>query len=515
MPPPRPIRHPISLTRSWRPAGPRRGAQQVTVLFADLKDSTELIRGLDPEAAQQLLDPALHCMMDAVHRFEGTVNQVLGDGIMALFGAPIAHEDHALRACYAALAMQTAMRAYTDDVRRTRGLELRMRVGLNAGEVVVRAIGNDLHMDYSAVGETTVLAARMEQTATPGSIRLSAATLRLVEGLVQVTALGPVPVKGLEEPVEVFELMGASHLRRRLQAAAMRGLTPFVGRQHELAALHQALAQAQAGQGQVVALVGRRAWASPVWCMRWSTRTACRAGVLESASVSYGKATPYFPVIDLLKRYCQIDDGDEARTIRARVTGQFSPWTRRCRTPSRPCWRCWMSCQTTVPHTGPAAAPQRTLEALRRVLLRESQVQPLLLVFEDLHWIDSETQALLDRLIESLPTAHLLLLVNYRPVPARLGQQNLLHASAARPAATRQRRGLPGGAAGGRPSLAPLLPLLMARTAGNPFFLEESAHPGRDSSPGGPAGPIGWPHRSRACRSRPRSRPCWRRASTA
>ncbi len=223
--------------------------KQVTVLFADLKDSTELIRGLDPEAAQQLLDPALHHMMDAVHRFEGTVNQVLGDGIMALFGAPIAHEDHALRACYAALAMQAAMRASTDDVRRTRGLELRMCVGLNSGEVVVRAIGNDLHMDYSAVGETTHLAARMEQLATPGSIRLTAATLRLVEGVVQVNALGPVPVKGLPEPVEVFELTGASTIRRRLQASAARGLTRFVGRQQELAALQQALEQAGAGHG--------------------------------------------------------------------------------------------------------------------------------------------------------------------------------------------------------------------------------------------------------------------------
>jgi class 3 adenylate cyclase len=230
--------------------------KQVTVLFADLKDSTELIRGLDPEAAQQLLDPALHRMMDAVHRFEGTVNQVLGDGIMALFGAPIAHEDHALRACYAGLAMQAAMQPYTEDVRRTRGLELRMRVGLNSGEVVVRAIGNDLHMDYSAVGETTHLAARMEQLATPGSIRLTANTLGLVEGLVRVTALGPVPVKGLVEPIEVFELVGVSPLRRRLQAAVVRGLTRFVGRQHELDALHQALAQAAAGHGQVAALVG-------------------------------------------------------------------------------------------------------------------------------------------------------------------------------------------------------------------------------------------------------------------
>ena len=205
--------------------------KQVTVLFADIKDSTELIRDLDPEAAQQLLDPALHHMMDAVHRYEGTVNQVLGDGIMALFGAPIAHEDHALRACYAALAMQAAMREYTEEVRRTHGLELRIRVGLNSGEVVVRAIGNDLHMDYSAVGQTTHLAARMEQLATPGSIRQTAATLRLVEGLVQVNALGPIPVKGLTEPVEVFELVGASAVRRRLQAAVARGLTRFVGRE--------------------------------------------------------------------------------------------------------------------------------------------------------------------------------------------------------------------------------------------------------------------------------------------
>ena len=268
----------------------------MTVLFADLKDSTELIRGLDPEAAQQLLDPALHHMMDAVHRFEGTVNQVLGDGIMALFGAPIAHEDHALRACYAALAMQAAMRTYTEEVRRTRGLELRMRVGLNSGEVVVRAIGNDLHMDYSAVGETTHLAARMEQMATPGSIRLTPATLRLVEGLVQVNALGPVPVKGLVEPVEVFELVGASGVRRRLQAAAARGLTRFVGRDQELVVMQQALEQASAGHGQVVALVGEAGVGKSrlVYECVHSHRTQGWR-VLESASVSYGKATPVLP----------------------------------------------------------------------------------------------------------------------------------------------------------------------------------------------------------------------------
>src|SRR6516165_3070882 len=230
--------------------------KQITVLFADLKGSTELIRDLDPEQAQALLDPALHAMMDAVHRLEGTVNQVLGDGIMALFGAPVAHEDHAVRACYAALAMQTALRHYAEEVRRSHGLEMQARVGLNSGEVVVRAIGNDLHMDYSAVGQTTHLAARMEQLATPGSIRLTAATLRLVEGLVQVNALGQFPVKGLTEPVEVFELVGASTIRQRLQATAGRGLTRFVRRQPELATLQQTRAHAGTSHGQLVALVG-------------------------------------------------------------------------------------------------------------------------------------------------------------------------------------------------------------------------------------------------------------------
>jgi class 3 adenylate cyclase len=223
--------------------------KQVTVLFADLKGSMELLAGRDPEEARQLLDPVRDRMMAAVHRYEGTVNQVLGDGIMALFGAPIAHEDHAVRACYAALAMQEAIRRYSEEVRRTHGVELHIRVGLHSGEVVVRSIGNDLRMDYSAVGQTTHLAARMEQLATPGSIRLTAATLRLVDGLVRVNALGPIPVKGMTEPVEVSELVGASAIRQRLQAAVARGLTRFVGRDQELANLQQALTQAGAGHG--------------------------------------------------------------------------------------------------------------------------------------------------------------------------------------------------------------------------------------------------------------------------
>jgi class 3 adenylate cyclase/tetratricopeptide (TPR) repeat protein len=451
--------------------------KQVTVLFADIKDSTELIRDLDPEEAQKLLDPAIHIMMEAVHRFEGTVNQVLGDGIMALFGAPIAHEDHAARACYTALAMQAAMQDYTEAVRRSRGLTLRIRVGLNSGEVVVRTIGNDLHMDYSAVGPTTNLASRMEQLADPGRIILTASTLRLVEGLVQVNALGPIPVKGMNEPVAVYELTGTSSIRRRLQAAATRGLTKFVGRDTEIDALHQALEQASSGHGQIVAAVGEAGVGKSrlIYEFVHSHRTQGWL-VLESTSVSYGKATPYFPVMDLLKRYVHVEDNDDARTIRAKVTGQIVTLDE--------------TLQETIPallslldalpedspflQLDPPQRRQRTLDGLKRILLRESQVQPLVLVFEDLHWIDSETQTLLDSLVESLPSAQLLLLVNYRP--------EYQHGWGGKTYSQLRLDPLPPASAetflaallGDDSSLAPLTPLLIARTQGNPFFLEES-----------------------------------------
>jgi class 3 adenylate cyclase/tetratricopeptide (TPR) repeat protein len=452
--------------------------KQVTVFFTDITDSTRLIEGLDPEAAQQLLDPAIHLMMDAVHRFEGTVNQVLGDGIMALFGAPIAHEDHALRACYAALALQSAIRPYADAVRRAHGMVLQLRVGLNSGEVVVRAIGNDLHMDYSAVGQHTHLAARMEQLATPGTILLTAATGRLVEGLVRINALGAVPVKGLTAPVEAFELVGVTALRRRLQAAAARGLTRFVGRQHELAALRQALAQAVAGHGQVVALVGEAGVGKSRLAYEFVHAHPTQGWrVLESASVSYGKATPYFPVQDLLKRYCHLDEQDDPRTVRAKVTGQVLTLDAAL----QDTLPALLSLLEVLPDDSPFRSldpPQRrqhTLQALKRVLLRESQMQPLCLVFEDLHWIDAETQALLDSLVESLPTARLLLLVNYRP-EYQHGWGNKTYYTQLRldPLPPASAEEFLAALLGDDPSLAPLKQLLIARTAGNPFFLEES-----------------------------------------
>ena len=451
--------------------------KQITVLFADIRGSMELIQGLDPEEARRILDPALHLMMEAVHRYEGTVNQVLGDGIMALFGAPLAHEDHAIRACYAALAMQRAMQRYTEEVRRSHGIAVRSRIGLNSGEVVVRAIGNDLHMDYSAIGQTTHLAARMEQLAAPGSILLTAATLRLVDGLVQVTALGPVPVKGLSTPVEVFELVGASPIRQRLQATAARGLTRFVGRQHELDLLRQAQERAGAGEGQVVAVVGAPGVGKSRLLYECIHSHRSQGWlVLESAAVSYGKAMAYLPVLDMLKHYCRIEDRDETRAIRAKVTGQVLTLDERLQDtiPALLALLDALPEDSAFRALDPSQRRQCTLEAFKHVLLRESQVQPLLLVFEDLHWVDSETQALLDSLVESIATSRLLLLVNYRPEyqHAWIAQKYYteIHLEPLAPASADE---LLGALLGEASELAPLKQLLIARTEGNPFFLEE------------------------------------------
>jgi class 3 adenylate cyclase/tetratricopeptide (TPR) repeat protein len=450
--------------------------KQVTVLFADLKGSMELLADRDPEEARKLLDPVLERMMEAVHRYEGTVNQVMGDGIMALFGAPLAHEDHAVRACYAALTMQESVKKYADEVRRSHAAVVKVRVGLNSGEVVVRAIGSDLHMDYTAVGQTTHLAARMEQIADPGAIVITPETLALAEGYVEVKSLGQVPVKGLADAVEVYEVTGAGPARTRLQASARRGLTRFVGRDAELDQLRRAQQLAGTGHGQVAAIVGEAGVGKSRLVYEFTHSHRLQGWlVLESASVSYGKATSYWPVIDLLKGYFKIQDRDDLREIREKVTGKLLTLDEALK-PTLPALLALLDApvdDAAWRTLDPAQRRQRTLDAVRRVLLREAREQPLLVIFEDLHWIDGETQALLDGLVESLGSARLLLLVNYRPEYQHVWSNKTSYSQMRLDALPAESAGeLLEALLGDDPGLAPLKQRLVKR--GNPFFLEET-----------------------------------------
>jgi len=467
--------------------------KQITVLFADVVSSTEIIQDLDPEEAQRLLDGAVQAMMDAVHRYQGTVSRLMGDGLMALFGAPVAHEDHALRACYAALAMQDGVRRYADDAHRRHGIAIQIRVGLNSGPVIVRLLSDDLHRDYTAMGPTVHLAARVEQLARPGTTLLTASTLALAAGFVQVQPLGLTPIRGIAEPVETYTLTGAEPSRRRFQATTTRGLTRFVGREAELAALQRAAERAGDGQGQIVALVGEPGIGKSRLVHEIVQATAgdestpgstpARWLVLEGGAVSYGRATPWLPVVDLLKRYCGVEPRDDPETAREQVMARLLGLDDGLR-PLVPAVLTLLDVPVD-PGNGtdeaawaaldPAQRRRQTLDAVRRLLLRESREQPLLLVFEDLHWIDGETQALLDTLVESLPGAAMLLLVNYRPEYAH-GWSNKSYYSQ-----VQIDRLVPSGAAA---LLAALVGdalvrdgsfsrLLLSRAEGNPFFLEE------------------------------------------
>jgi class 3 adenylate cyclase len=452
--------------------------KQVTVLFADLKGSMELLADRDPEEARKILDPVLAHMMEAVHRYEGTVNQVMGDGIMALFGAPLSHEDHAVRACYAALRMQESVRKYADSMRRAHGLTIRIRIGLNSGDVVVRAIGSDLRMDYTAVGQTTHLAARMEQLADPGAILLTPDTLALAEGYIDVKSVGPTPVRGLADPIEVYEMLGASTIRSRFAAAAARGLTKFVGRTVEMEQLSRALDGAKAGHGQVIAVVGEPGVGkSRLYYEFTHSRHVQDCLVIESVSVSYGKATAYLPVVELLKNYFRIEGRDDTRIVREKVTGRLLLLDRALE-PFMAALLWLLDVSVDDPQWQRLDPPQRrqqTLDGVKRLLLRESQVQPVVVVFEDLHWIDTETQALVDALVESLPAARFLLLVNYRPEYQHAwGSKTYYRQLRIDPLPAASAHELLDALLGHDSTVQPLKALLVQRTEGTPFFLEES-----------------------------------------
>jgi predicted ATPase/class 3 adenylate cyclase len=475
--------HLVERIRAEQAAMEARGAaagerKTITALFADMAGSTALIRDLDPEDAQRLIDPVVTLMMEAVHHYEGYIAKLLGDGILALFGAPLAHEDHAQRALYAALRMQEAMRRHSDRLRLERGIALQIRVGAHTGDVVVRSIRkDDLHTDYDPVGQTIHIASRMESTATPATILVSESTYRLAEGYFEFKPLGATPVKGMGDPVAVYEVAGPGPLRTRLQVAAHRGLSRFVGREAELAQLQRAWTRAQAGQGQIVGVLGEAGVGKSRLFHEFKAHAQSgNALVLETFSVSHGKAFAYLPLIELLKNYFQIQPRDSERSCREKVTGKVLTLDR--------------TLEELLPYVlyllgiserdspllamDPNIRRERTFDAISCLLLRESLNQPLQLLFDDLQWLDRETEGFLNVLIERIPSTRILLLLNYRPeYQPGWGQKSYCTQMRLDPLGQIESQALLGVLLGNAAALEPLKRLILDKTEGNPFFMEE------------------------------------------
>jgi class 3 adenylate cyclase/tetratricopeptide (TPR) repeat protein len=449
----------------------------VTALFADIKGSTELMAELDPEEASSMVDPALTLMIDAVRRYDGYVVQSTGDGIFALFGAPLAHEDHPQRALLAAIRMQEELRRYSARLVAKGNGPIQCRVGVNTGEVVVRSIPTgESHSEYAPIGHTTNLAARMQAVAPVGSIAATETTRKLCEGYFIFKLLGPALLKGVGEPVNVWEVTGVGLLRNRLQRAARRGLTRFVGREREIEALRHAAGVARAGHGQVVAAMAEPGVGKSRLFHEFKLISQSDWLIVEAFSVSHGKASSYLPVIELLKDYFGIGVGDDERKRREKVNGKIVTLDR--------------SLEDTLPYLfsllslnsgddplaqmDPQIKRQRTHEVVKRIVQRESVDRPLMLIFEDLHWIDSETQGLLNVLVDNIANARILLLVNYRP-EYRHEWGNRAYYSQLRldPLGQESADEMVSSLLGNEVELGPLRRLISEKTEGNPFFIEE------------------------------------------
>ncbi len=450
----------------------------VTALFADIKGSTELEQDLDPEEARAIVDPALKLMIEAVRRYDGYVVQSTGDGIFALFGAPVAHEDHPQRALYAALRMQEELRNYSTKLREGGNLPIEARVGVNTGEVVVRSITTGRgQTEYTPIGHTTNLASRMQALAPTGSIAISEQTRKLIEGYFALKPLGPTRVKGIREQVNVYEVTGLGPLRTRLQRAAGRGLTKFVGREREMEAMRNAAGLARAGHGQIVAAIAEAGTGKSRLFFEFKAKNQSGWTVLEAFSVSHGKASAYFPIIDLLHGYLRIASDDDARMRREKLNGKVLTLDR--------------SLEDTLPYLSALLGvaegddvlaqmdgqlkKRRTVEAIKRIFLRESLDQPLMVIFEDLHWIDEETQAFLNVLADSIATARLLLLVNYRPEYSHSWNSRTYYTQLRLdPLGRVSAQEMLSALLGDSGELAELKRVIIDKTEGNPFFMEET-----------------------------------------
>jgi class 3 adenylate cyclase len=451
--------------------------KQVTVLFADVKGSMELAEQVDPEEWHKIMDRFFAILSEGVHRFEGTINQFTGDGIMALFGAPIAHEDHAQRACYAALHLKDELRGYSDELRLARGLNFSVRIGLNSGEVVVGKIGDDLRMDYTAQGHTVGLAARMEQIAQAGSVYLTDFTAKLISGFLALRDLGGLEVKGAQRPVRVYELTGLGTFRTKLDLSRARGFSRFVGRDEETASLEAALRRAMAGNAQVVGVVGDAGVGKSRLCYEFAER--CRSkgiAVYEGHAVAHGKAIPLLTLLEYLRGYFAIGQQDSALAAREKIAGKvllLDPKLTEAlpllfdllgvSDPERP-----------TPAMDPEARQRQLFAAMRRLTHAQSRREPTVSLIEDLHWIDGGTEAFLENLVEALPGTRNLLVVNFRPeYRAAWMQRSYYQQLPLAPLTAEAIDALLRDLLGADASMKALSTLIRERTGGNPFFIEE------------------------------------------
>jgi len=449
--------------------------KQVTVLFADVSGFTSLSERLDPEDVHAFMIRAFELMLAEVHRYEGTVNQFLGDGIMALFGAPIAHEDHAQRAVHAALGIRKVLGGYPEEHRR-QGITFQVRQGLNTGLVVVGSIGSDLRMDYTAVGDTTNVAARLQQAADPGRIVISEATHRLVGGYFYTRSLGERSLKGKAEPVKAWEVISARAARTRLEVEAERGLTPFVGREGELQLLAQCFEKVKASHGQVVFIVGEPGIGKSRLLYEFRRRLGDQVTWLEGHSMSFGQSIAFHPLIDLLKRNFRIEEEDSEATIIEKIERNVLRLGEDLR-PTLPYVRYLLSVDPkdqTVLTMDPQQRRGEMFDGLRRLMTRASEVRPQVAVIEDVHWMDKVTEEYLAFVTDSLPASPVLHIFTCRTGYAHPFGERTYHtrialdtlsteASVQMAQAMLGTEGLPGDLKG----------LIVSKAEGNPFFVEE------------------------------------------
>jgi class 3 adenylate cyclase/tetratricopeptide (TPR) repeat protein len=390
----------------------------VTVLFADIANYTAMSEKLDPEEVHQIMDGCFRILMDEIHKYEGTINQFTGDGVMALFGAPVAHEDHAQRACYAALSIQKALVEYGEKVKRESGFDFRMRMGINSGPVVVGSIGDDLRVDYTAIGDTTNLASRIEATAKPGSILLSGHTYKLAKDYFKFKSLGKVQVKGKEELQEAYELLMPSEVKTRIEAAAVAGLTKFVGRKREMEALQEALEKVRTGSGQVVGIVGEAGVGKSRIIFEMSKMFPKEEyGYLEGQCLHYGGSIAYLPLLDILRSYFEIKEGEKEFLIQRKIKEKILQLDEKLKTVLPP-FQELLSLRVDDEANlklEPKQKREKIFEAIRDLFIRESQKKPLVLVFEDLQWIDKTSEEFLNYFIGWLANTPILLILLYRP----------------------------------------------------------------------------------------------------